>query len=309
LGKPNIQTLNIQAVNLSNQIDIIRLNLLHIANPPASVNNVRSAEELNFNFQRNQNGYGYIGINAERISDINIRKGLMHVLTNRESVIQTYFGAEARIPERSMALDSWAYPTNAGQFYNYSIAEAQRFFEAAGYSLSGNRMERNGTQLTIEVGINGFGFGNHPAYMLLTQAKVDLASIGVELIIRDIEARELNRRVANGEIDMWVGEWASSASPDMYARYHGASNTNPFRIKDATLDSLIMNARGTLDHNLTLNAYSQALDHLMGLAVEMPLYRNDTLVLYNQNMVSESNMPTITPYWGVFDEIHRMRMR
>ena len=58
-----------------------------------------------------QLGYGYIGINAGKIPDINIRRAIMSAM-NTSLSLEYYAGSTAKTIKWPMSMESWAYPSN-----------------------------------------------------------------------------------------------------------------------------------------------------------------------------------------------------
>mgnify|MGYP006988406075 CR=1 FL=1 len=52
------------------------------------------------------------------------------------------------------------------------------------------------------------------------------------------------------------------------------------------------------------NLYKRALDLVMDLAVELPVYQRDVLYAYNANVINSGSMPTeVNPYSTPLDRI------
>ena len=67
------------------------------------------------------------------------------------------------------------------------------------------------------------------------------------------------------------------------------------------LSDLIEAGRETENQEMRKNIYSQALDLVMGLAVELPTYQRTDLFAYNINKIQEStlNLTDLTSYKGL----------
>ena len=62
------------------------------------------------------------------------------------------------------------------------------FFEAAGYTVENGKITAApaGAKMEYEVMIGGGGNGDHPSFMILTEAKKALADIGMTLTVNDL---------------------------------------------------------------------------------------------------------------------------
>lgn len=299
LGEPKIPTLKIQVTSEANKIDSVVSGAMDISDPSASLEAVAEVEKAGLHYELIENlGYGYIGINAERVSDINVRKGLMHLM-NREPAIETYYGELASVIERPMSMVSWAYPEDAEPVYPFSPEKALEYFKAAGYEQVNGQLVKDGKQLKIEVGIGGDGTMNHPSAPILTQMKAEMEKLGAVLEINDCDTNILFDRLNSGSWDMWVAAWGATIDPDMYQTYASDGPSNHYRIKNAELDKLIMDARSTTDIAERKEYYSQALDIIMDEAVEMPVYQRKNMYIYNPAVVNIDTLPKdMTPYYG-----------
>ena len=70
------------------------------------------------------------------------------------------------------------------------------------------------------------------------------------------------------------------------------------------LSVLIEEGRATLDQDERAEIYREALDLIMELAVELPTYQRNDLVVYNRTVIDASTLnPTPTANAGVYDRL------
>ena len=167
-------------------------------------------------------GYGYIGINAHNVnvagepgSDAskNLRKALATIFAvYRDVAIDSYYGEAAEVINYPISNTSWAAPhatddgykvafsvdVNGNDIYTsdmnadakYAAAKEASlgFFEAAGFTVADGKLTAapEGAKLEYEVMVPGDGTGDHPAFMILTEAKNAFADMGLNLIINDL---------------------------------------------------------------------------------------------------------------------------
>ncbi|HZK61987.1 MAG TPA: ABC transporter substrate-binding protein, partial [Anaerovoracaceae bacterium] len=113
LGKPNIPKIKFAYTTKANTVDGIALGEIDIADVEATQDEISKIEENKLYYMTTDfQGYGYIGINSNRINDINVRKGLMSLI-NKEPAVNTYFGGLASVIERPASADSWVYPADS----------------------------------------------------------------------------------------------------------------------------------------------------------------------------------------------------
>jgi peptide/nickel transport system substrate-binding protein len=313
-GAPATPTIKYQVTAESNKLEGLKLEEFDISDPSSSPDMVADVEAAGFEYELIDNlGYGYIGINAERIPDKNVRKGLMHLM-NRRPAIETYYGDLATVIERPMSTVSWAYPQDATEYYGFDPAKALEYFKAAGYEQVEKNgkvsLEKDGVQLRVEVGIPGGGTMEHPTAPVLTQMKTEMEKMGAVLEIADTDGTVFFDRLETGDWDMWVAAWQATVDPDMYQTYHSQGPSNHYNVQNEELDKLIVEARQTNDIEERKDYYSKALDIIMDEAVEMPVYQRKNMYVFNQNVVDMESLPKdMTPYYSYFAEVQTFRLK
>ena len=214
---------------------------------------------------------------------------------------------------------------------DYFTKEEQQEFiislvESAGYIVGGDGVYVNGNnKLRYTFTIAG-SETDHPAFNSFFEASEFLNEINFEITV-STDAQALSK-LANGDLAIWAAAWSSTIDPDMYQVYHKdstASSTLNWGYKDIIanvggkyneelalveeLSELIDEGRETTDEKLRARIYSQALDIVMQLAVELPTYQRDDLFAYNINKIDESSLNTdLSPYSGLLTDIHTVRL-
>ncbi len=315
-GAPQVENIRFQITSGSSKLDGLKNGDFDISDPTASPKMVTDVKAAGLHYELIQNlGYGYIGINAERpvVNDINVRKGLMHMM-NRAPAVDAYYGELASVIERPMSKISWAYPTDSTEYYGFDPAKALEYFLAAGYvqtEVNGAKvLAKDGVQLKVEVGIGGDGTMDHPSAPILTQMKASMEEVGALLEINDCDVSILFDRLDNKQWDMWVAAWGATIDPDMYQTYHSEGPSNHYRVMNAELDQLILDARKTLDIEARKAMYFRCLDIIMEEAVEMPVYQRSNLYVFNPEIVDVTTLPKdMTPYYGYFTEVETLKLK
>ncbi|MDE6357102.1 MAG: ABC transporter substrate-binding protein [Eubacteriales bacterium] len=313
-GAPKTPYLKLQVVSDNNKVDVVLNQEMDITDPSAQKETMAKLEEngVEYNLTDN-NGYGYIGINAERVSDINVRKGLMHLM-NRKPAIDSYYGELAQVLERPMTSTLAEYPQDAVEYYGYDKAKALEYFEKAGYTkdANGKLVDSTGKQLKIEVGVGDLS--SHPSAGILSQMKTDMDEMGAELIISDLQGNVLFDRVKTGDLDMFVMAWSNSNHADLKQIFHSesadGSGSNHFKLRSPELDALLEEVSTTLDLEKRKELVAKELDLIMENAVVMPVYQRKNLTIFNGETL---NMDTVyrsnSPYHTFREEMYLIEMR
>lgn len=308
-GAPKIPTIKFQIVNEDDKVDLILSGDIDITDPSAELELV---EQLNQNTDKasyslvDTPGYGYIAINAERVPDINVRKGLMHLM-NREPAVNSYFGELGQVIERTMTPTLAEYPDDATEYYGYNPEKALEYFKAAGYEDVNGKLVKDGEQLRITVGIGEAS--SHPSTPILTQMANDMAAMGAELVVNDVQFSVLSPMVQGGELDMWVMAWGNSTDCDLTQIFGSRGGSNDHKYYSAEIDALQEQIMQTIDFEERCKLVEQELDLIMDAAVYMPVYQRKNMEVYNANTIKLETLPEeTTTYYNYAAQIEKLEM-
>jgi peptide/nickel transport system substrate-binding protein len=232
-----------------------------------------------------------------------------------------------------MSSVSWAYPwenkddgqskQNGHDYTQWSAttdaeaeAKVQKYMDAAG-------VKAGDSALTITFTIAGSSITEHPTYAVFLNAQRILNNLGWNVEIK-ADSQALTK-LSTGSLEVWAAAWGSTIDPDMYQVYHKYSQATSVNnwgystiLSDvtgvydtektliSTLSDLIDEGRSMLDQDLRAYVYSQALDTVMELAVELPTYQRRNLLVYNSSKIDPASLtPTseLTAYRGLIDKI------
>ena len=291
-------------------------------------------------------GYGYIGVNPNRVKvgddpdsdqSKDLRKAIATIISvYRDEGINSYYGETASVINYPISNTSWAAPVTTDDGYKvaYSVdvngediytadmtveeryeaakQAALGYLEAAGYTIENGvaTAAPEGASLTYMIDVGAGGQGDHPSFMIMTNAAAALAEIGITLNINDIaNANDLYAKYQEGESDFWAAAWGAATDPDMFQLYHSNGTTNYYQISDPDLDQLIEDGRASTDQTYRKEIYKEAMEIVMDWAVEIPIYQRCEAYLFNTQVVDISTLPTdLTPYWGPLSEVHTLSL-
>ena len=201
-----------------------------------------------------------------------------------------------------------------------------RLVEDADYIIGGDGIYTNGTtKLKYTFTIAG-AETDHPAFNAFFKASEFLNEINFHITV-STDPQALSK-LASGDLAIWAAAWSSTIDPDMYQVYHKdstATSTLNWGYKQILqniggkyneelalveeLSELIEAGRETTDQNVRARIYSQALDIVMQLAIELPTYQRDDLFAYNINKIDQSSLNSdLSPYTGLLSDIHTVRL-
>ena len=285
-------------------------------------------------------GYGYIGINAKYVKEIEVRRAIMYCLDT--SLCVEYYGSYASAIYRSMSSNSWAYPAGCMPYYaeksydnckydaegnvisigEFNAEKAQQSalaeVQAAGYSIGGDGklVNAKNEKLTFTFTIAGDST-DHPAWRTMDKAAKLLNEIGFDVTVTK-DANALSK-LSSGTLAVWAAAWSSTIDPDMYQVYHKDSTATsirnwgfPYIMEEGTeeendlldrLAELIEDGRATIVEKDRKGIYSDALDTVMELAVECPTYQRKNLYIWNSTVIDSSTLCKATAYQSPFSRI------
>ena len=188
-----------------------------------------------------------------------------------------------------------------------------------------------GAKLEYELQIPADGSGDHPAFMMVSEAKKALETIGMNLIITDLsDSSGLWTGIDAHQVDMWCAAWSATVDPDMYQIYYSdvanckgdlSTGKNPYGgaaqggsnkmycIADPELDNLIMTARESLDQSYRKTMYKACLDIVVDWAVEVPVYQRQNAIIFSTERVNMSTVtPDITTFYKWYSEIEKIEL-
>ena len=231
--------------------------------------------------------------------------------------------------------DFYNYVKEIGKKQGETLTESQqiefitKLVEQSGYVLGADGIYvKNGHKLKYTFTIAGEET-DHPAFDAMWHAMELLNKAGFSINVTT-DANAL-KKLSEGSLTVWAAAWGSTIDPDMYQVYHidsTATSTlnwgykqikanvgNKYATELALVEELseiIELARKTNDQNQRTKLYSDALDIVMELAVELPTYQRDDLFAYNASKIDVSTFTPnhlLSPYMGLTSDLHTVSLR
>ncbi len=338
LNNAKIGKVRYQVVSASNAIAALEEGSVDYITPQYSKDNYSKIQTLtkkNFeSLSADQLGYGYIGINASKVTDINLRRAIMTAM-NTTLAIDYYAAGTASQINWPMSKVSWAYPTIPGtsnsspnghdypQMGSFNAATAkeaiQGYMAAAGVSAGDSRLK-------LKFTIAGSNLQDHPSYKVFRDAAVLLNDLGWDITVEpDTQALT---KLSTGSLTVWAAAWGSTIDPDMYQVYHknstatstlawgynyltsSGASAEEQRILD-DLSIAIEQAREIEDRAARSELYKEAMGYVLDLAIELPVYQRKTVYVYNTNVINPASVPDqaeINPYSSPLDRIWELEL-
>ena len=334
IDNAKIEKVRYQVVPANDAIGMLQRGSVHYISPQLTEDNYDALAGMKngggFDFLlEDQLGYGYIGINAKEVPNINLRKAIMCAM-NTTLAIKYYRGGTASQIYWPMSKVSWAYPLdetgnpsvdnghdypqlNEGWNEQTAITNIKKYMEAAGVSAGSS-------ELKITFTIAGSNLTDHPTYTVFRDAAAMLNDLGWEItVVPDTQALT---KLATGSLAVWAAAWGSTIDPDLYQVYHKNSTATSTlawgypSIKNSgsssekktlnELSALIDQARETLDQGERTRLYELAMGKILDLAIELPVYQRSVIYAFNTSVIDASTLPSdgeMNPYSSPLDRI------
>lgn len=326
------EKLQMQVVSSTNAIDKLRNNEVDYISPQftkANAETLEGMEGAGFKTLKSwQLGYGYIGINAGKVPNINIRRAIMSAMQTSLALSYYQTGTIKNI-DWPMSSVSWAYPTlddgsskqNGHDYTQYTTrsdaeAKIQKYMTAAGVSAGDS-------QLKVKFTIAGASITEHPTYAVFKQAAEILNDMGWEVEVK-ADSQALTK-LSTGSLEVWAAAWGSTIDPDMYQVYHKNSSATSvyawgyreIKADKSTyaeentiinkLSELIDEGRSITDQDARTVIYENAMSLVLDLAVELPVYQRMNLYAYNSNTIKGINS-NVNPYSSPLEKIWELEL-
>lgn len=322
-----IEKIRYQVVSSQNAISSLEKGDVHYISPSLTNDNYEKLEGLKskgmVTITTDQLGYGYIGVNSAKITDINLRKAIMCAM-NTSLAIDYYRANTASQIYWPMSQVSWAYPdgadaTDNGKDYpqfgawsdDIATANIKKYMQEAGVAAGDS-------QLKVTFTIAGSSLTDHPTYKVFRDAAALLNELGWDVeVVCDTQALT---KINTGSLEVWAAAWSSALDPDLYQVYHKDSSATStlawgynYLLKNGTseelkilddLSDLIDQARETNDQAVRSELYQQAMSEILDLAIELPVYQRSVLYAYNSEVIDSNSLPSeVNPYSSPLDRI------
>ena len=324
-----IEKIRYQVVSSSNAIAALESGDVHYISPSLTTDNYEKLNKLAskgmVSITTDQLGYGYVGINSSKITDINLRKAIMSAMNTSLALDYYRAGTASRI-FWPMSKVSWAYPDGADaddngigypQIGNWNqdlaISAIENYMQEAGVSAGD-------PDLSVTFTIAGSNLQDHPTYKVFRDAAALLNSLGWDVeVVCDTQALT---KINTGSLAVWAAAWSSALDPDMYQVYHkdstatstlawgynylkNSGTSEELDILDE-LSDYIDQARETNDQSVRSDLYLKAMEQVLNLAIELPVYQRSVLYAFNSKVINSSSMPAeseMNPYSSPLDRI------
>ncbi len=310
--------LRMQVVSASNAIDKLEKGEVDYITPQftkANSERLTAMQKKGFTQLNSwQLGYGYIGINAGKVENINIRRAIMSAMQTSLS-LEFYQSGTCKTIDWPMSMESWAYPfaddgttskPNQWDYTRWTDTDTENFPDAKEkiqyyMTQAGVTNPAGDSRLDVTFTIAGASITEHPTYAVFKQAADILNSMGWDVDVK-ADSQALTK-LSTGSLEVWAAAWGSTIDPDMYQVYHKDSTATSvyawgyreIKLNQSSypeenriiteLSDLIDQGREYMEREERKPIYESAMNLVIELAVELPVYQRKTLYAYNNKTI------------------------
>lgn len=297
-------------VKEDNLIQALKTGDVDYGEPNCTTKNIQALSGTGLGYKTPMSAsYGYVGINPKYIPDIEVRRAIIKSMRIMNAV--DYYGERyAEAIYRPMSKANWVYEDylkGVGAYYQPASASAiWDELYAAGWRKNGQGIGvKSGRTLKYTFTIAG-GSSEHPAYNMFLNAAALLRQAGFDITVKT--SGEALQKLATGSLEVWAAAYTSPIDPDLYQLYHKDSKATNVKnwgyesiLNDKTtlystereilnrLSTHIVEARQDISESVRGPKYVQALNEIMELAIQLPVYQRKDLVVYNSGLLANLN--------------------
>ncbi len=332
------EKLCMQVVSPSDALDVLESKAVDFVTPQfTQANSQRLDSMVNKGFAKLdawQLGYGYIGINAGKVKNVNIRKAIMSAMQT-SLALNYYDTGTCENIDWPMSKMNWAYPYEAdgkttkkpdATKYDYIQWDDKRDTEVsikAKVQKYMNLVPDSEKDFKVTFTIAGTSITEHPTYEVFKQASEILTDLGWDVTVR-ADSQALTK-LSTGSLEVWAAAWGSTIDPDMYQVYHKNSTATSVyawgyrEIKASPssyayeydtitkLSEVIDDAREIMDQDARKPLYEKAMEYVLDLAVELPVYQRKNLYAYNAKTV-KGFPETVNAYTSPLEKVWELEL-
>ncbi|MCD8206787.1 MAG: ABC transporter substrate-binding protein [Bacteroidales bacterium] len=319
-----------QEVSSTNAIDNLKNGSIDYAVPQFTKTNYETLLEMKGIglLDSWQLGYGYIGINAGKVPNMNVRKAIMSAM-NTSLATQYYYPDTSTTIYWPMSKVSWAYPDTEVNNHDYAswVSDTVALQNITKYTQAAFDEGVGESDLKLTFTISGSSVNDHPAYQVFLHAMDLLNNSGLGWNVEVRADPQALTKLATGSLAIWAAAWGSTVDPDMYQVYHidsTASSTYAWGYREIKQDTttysteyniiknqlspVIDDARTTNNQTERKAYYQTAMGYVLDLAIELPVYQRKNLYAYNTKTLGGLN-ENVNPYSSPLERIWEIYLK
>ena len=211
--------------------------------------------------------YQFFGYNTRNplLADKRVRKAFTLAI-NRNEMLNSFFNNQGTVISGPFAPGSWAYNLDVKPL-PYDIAEAEKLLAQAGFKKGGDGiLIKDGKRLVLNLKVP-IAQESESVKRVVLAFKNYLRRVGAEINVEFLEWQSWKDAVfATHDFDIMFASWVFDDSADISSLFHsgeiGAWRNNFGGYSNPEVDSLLVEAKNTLDHEKRRTIYRKLHERL-----------------------------------------------
>src|ERR1051326_3611745 len=252
---------------------------------PQDVSRVQSAGGSKLKVDRTPAaGYTYINLNTADpiLSDKSVRQALSH-LVNKQQIIDTIYKGIGQPANGPIVPGMWAYSPDITS-YDYNPDKAKQLLDDAGWKVGGDGIRtRDGNRMSLVVRTHS---EDPDRKQLIQVLQSEFQNVGIDATTNTVEFPALFQDVQDGKYQVVVIGWLNLSDPDRatFRQFTIDGTANYGKYKNDQVDSLLKQARTTLDQTKARQLYTDAVKQIVDDAPYIFVQYQEYIAMYTTKL-------------------------
>jgi peptide/nickel transport system substrate-binding protein len=225
-------------------------------------------------------GYTYVNLNTADpiLSDKRVRQALSY-LVNKQQIIDTIYKGIGKPATGPIVPGMWAYSADVPS-YEYSPDKAKQLLDAAGWTLGADNVRaKDGQKLSLVVRTHS---EDPDRKQLIQVLQSEFQNVGIDASTNTVEFPAFFQDVQDGKYQVGVIGWLNLSDPDRatFRQFTIGGAANYGKYKNDQVDSLLKQARTTLDHTAAKGLYTDAVKQIVDDAPYIFVQYQEYIAMY-----------------------------
>lgn len=301
LGEAKIKDMILKVVAVDGELDsLIAGTVDYVDNITTNQDNIDLATAegfINIHIQPTL-GYGYVGMNHNNpiFADPKVRQALLYAV-NRKDLAASVYGPYAEVLNIPQAKVSWLYDEDGINAYDYDLEKAAQLFEEAGYVKEGDKLMKDGKQLSILF----TAMSGNPVTDTLIPLMIDAyGQLGIDFKAEYVDWPTLTSKQREGKFEMFFMAWGLTADPDIsnvYASKEAGGSQNHLGYSNKELDAKFKEALGAPNEEKEKEVYKEIYKIINEDLPIFPIYQRTDCKIYNTRVKNFKASPYVRWYY------------
>jgi peptide/nickel transport system substrate-binding protein len=286
-GRANLDRVRVRVVpdNSARVVALESGDLDFVQSPlsPQDVSRIQSAGKLKVD-RTPAAGYTYVNLNTADpiLSDKKVRQALSY-LVNKQQIIDTIYKGIGKPANGPIVPGMWAYSADVPS-YDYNPEKAKQLLDDAGWKAGADGIRtKDGNRMSLVVRTHS---EDPDRKQLIQVLQSEFQKVGIDATTNTVEFPALFQDVQDGKFQVVVIGWLNLSDPDRatFRQFTIDGTANYGKYKNDQVDSLLKQARTTLDQTKAKQLYADAVKQLVDDAPYIFVQYQEYIAMYTTKL-------------------------